>query len=159
MRVLTSQLAGGRRNADRVLVTEIAVLVLDGASAFEPVPVDPGEYAETLAQAVARRLVLDPHVEISDAVAAGISTTARVFDLHPGQSPSSTIAILRGRDRVADLFVLGDSPTYFGTSTTSDVLRDDRLSTIAKPQRASSVDALRAGHGYSAAHRDSPTEL
>lgn len=152
MRVLTSQLAGGDSNADRVLVTDNAVLVLDGATAFEPVSVDPGDYAETLGQAVASRIEDDPALAISDAVAFGISIATRAFDLRPGQSPSSTIAVLRVHNEIADLYVLGDSPIYYGTAATTQVLRDHRIAEIATHQRATYVNSLRAGLGYTADH-------
>jgi hypothetical protein len=107
--------AGGRRNADRAFLTEHAVIVLDGATAFEPVNVDPGTYAETLGAHIADQLDRDPTTDLSVVVAAGIAYTVNQLHLAAGHSPSSTVAILRTRDAAADLYVLGDSPIHYGT--------------------------------------------
>ncbi len=55
MKVHTAQLAGGPVNADRVFCTHNAVIVLDGATAFEPVDVDPASYADTLGRMIAEQ--------------------------------------------------------------------------------------------------------
>jgi hypothetical protein len=92
-----AQLAGGSRNADRVFVTEHAVVVLDGASAFVPVEVDPATYAQTLGTHIAARLDQDLIAELSDVVAVSIRETAAELQLTPRRSPSSTVSILRTR--------------------------------------------------------------
>ncbi|MEQ3550914.1 hypothetical protein WIS52_10555 [Pseudonocardia nematodicida] len=150
MRAATAQLAGGERNADRVLVAEDAVVVLDGATAFEPVDLDPGEYAEAIGREIVRRL---PGATITDAVAGAIEDTADAYDLRAGQSPSSTVTVLRVREEEADLYVLGDSPIHYGTGGWVNLLRDGRLDHLAPAERAAYVDALRAGRGYTALHR------
>lgn len=156
MRAVTAQLAGGEHNADRVLVADDAVVVLDGATAFEPVDLDPGEYAESVGQEIVRRLGA---VSITEAVADAIATTARAYDLRAGRSPSSTVSVLRIRDGGADLYVLGDSPIYYGTPADVHVLRDGRLDGIAGAERSRYVDALRAGYGYTEDHRRTLVEL
>ena len=55
VKVHTAQLAGGR-GADRMFCTHHAVIVLDGATAFEPVDVDPATYADTLGRPVPTNL-------------------------------------------------------------------------------------------------------
>ncbi|OJG06651.1 hypothetical protein BG618_02409 [Pseudonocardia autotrophica] len=156
MRVATAQLAGGERNADRVFVTDDAVVVLDGATAFEPVDLDPGEYAEAIGSEMVRRL---PGATIADAVAGAIHTVASAYDLHAGRSPSSTVSILRVRESDADLYVLGDSPIHYGTWGDLHVLRDSRLDDLALAEQAAYADALRAGHGYTEQHRQTLVQL
>lgn len=153
LRVHVSQLPGGAHNADRVVLTPNAAIVLDGASAFVPVEVDPGTYAEVLGRQIAVELSRDPDITITDAVAAAIRDTVDKLTLHPEASPSSTVTVLRTRPDAADLYVLGDSPIHYGTPDTSHVLTDDRLGDIAAAEREYYVSRLRAGHGYDDDHR------
>lgn len=153
MKVHTAQLAGADRSADRLFVTDNAVLVLDGASAFEPTDVDPGTYAETLGTVIAEQLDADPHTVIADAVAVAITTAVDQLDLSAGRCPSSTVSVLRVRERVADLYVLGDSPIHYGNDTTSHDLTDERLKALPLAERHTFTARLRAGHGYGDDHR------
>lgn len=153
MKVHTAQLAGGTSNADRVFVTDHAVIVLDGATAFAPVDVDPGEYADTLGATIADLLDTDSHAWIREAVAAAIDNTAAKLHLHAEASPSSTVAILRTRREVADLYVLGDSPIFYGTDSNTHELADERLAALPLKEREQYAGALRAGAGYGEQHR------
>jgi hypothetical protein len=153
VKVQTAQLAGGPVNADRVFCTHHAVIVLDGATAFEPVDVDPATYADTLGRTTADQLDHRPDAALSDVVATAITATADRLDLRPGWSPSSTIAILRTREGVADLYVLGDSPIHYGTGHATTVFTDARLAAVAPDERAHCVTRLRAGHGFDDEHR------
>lgn len=154
MDVHTAQLAGGTHSADRVFMIDNAVIVLDGATALEPVDIDPATYADVLGQAIAENLTHDPCADLGDAVAAAIAHTAAQLHLATGQSPSSTVAILRIRDTAVDLYVLGDSPINYG-STDRGVHRlvDDRLSCVASIEQTRYTEHLRNGGGYSADHR------
>jgi hypothetical protein len=151
--VHVSQKAGDTTNADKVVVTPNAVIVLDGASAFEPVDVAPDIYAELLGQHIADELNRASDSSIPDAVAAAIRFTVDKLTLTPGASPSSTVTVLRVRPGAANLYVLGDSPIHYGTPDTSDVLVDDRLDAIARPERERYTGRLRAGYGYDEHHR------
>ena len=153
MKVHTAQLAGGPANADRVFCSRHAVIVLDGATAFEPVDVDPASYADTLGQMIVEQLDQQPGGALADVVATAITATADRLDLRPGWSPSSTVAILRTYDTVADLYVLGDSPIHYGTNNAASVFTDDRLAAVAPAERAHYVARLRAGHGFDNEHR------
>jgi len=153
VKVQTAQLAGGPVNADRMFCTHHAVIVLDGATAFEPVDVDPATYADTLGRLIADQLDHQPDAALADVVATAITATADRLDLRPGWSPSSTVAILRTYDTVADLYVLGDSPIHYGTNNAASVFTDDRLAAVAPAERAHYVARLRAGHGFSDEHR------
>jgi hypothetical protein len=151
---------GQRRSPKRrAFVTDHAAVVLDGASAFLPVDVDPGTYAATLGEVIADRLDDDRAAELPALVRAAISQAAHRLDLVPGRAPSSTVAVLRTRDGVADLYVLGDSPIHYGTATTEVSLTDERLSHVAVSERRRYLSRLRAGHGYDEQHRANLTAL
>jgi hypothetical protein len=154
VKVHTATLAGGSSNADRVFVTDHAVILLDGASAFAPVDVDPGDYAETLGAHIADELDSAPIADLSTVVAQAISATVRGLRLYPGRpAPSSTVAILRTRRRLADLYVLGDSPIHYGTEQTHHVLVDDRIADLHLPEREYYCARLAAGEGFTSRHR------
>lgn len=159
MKVHTATLAGGSSNADRVFVTDHAVILLDGASAFAPVDVDPGDYAATLGQAIADDLDRVPSRDLAAAVADAITHTATALRLGDGPSPSSTVTILRTRDGAADLYVLGDSPIHYGVGAVGETLTDDRLSVLPLPQREQYRKALAQGAGFTDQHRTTLTDL
>jgi hypothetical protein len=153
MKVHTATRAGGYANADRVFVTDHAVIVLDGATAFEPIEVEPGAYADTLGSFVAEQLDCRPNVDLAATAAAAINSTVEKLRLAPGRSPSSTLSILRLRDDVVDMYVLGDSPVYYGQAPAIQRLTDDRLAKIATEERERYIARLRAGNGYDDAHK------
>lgn len=153
----TATLAGGQSNADRVFVTDHSVIMLDGATAFEPVDVDPGIYAGTLGQAIAERV--DQAPDIATAVAEAISATTAVLRLDNTASPSSTVTILRARDDHADLYALGDSTIYYGTAKQSAQLTDARLADLPLNERRRYKAALAAGAGYNDEHRETLAAL
>ncbi|GAA2571895.1 hypothetical protein [Pseudonocardia hydrocarbonoxydans] len=157
MKVHTATLAGGASNADRVFVTDHSVIVLDGATAFAPVDVDPGTYAGTLGHAIAERVDQTP--DIATAVAEAIRATTLALHLDNTASPSSTVAVLRARTGHADLYVLGDSPIYYGTAQQSGCLTDSRLAALPLAERGHYKAALTAGAGYNEQHRDTLTAL
>ena len=152
MKAHVAQLAGGRDNADRAFLTDHAAILLDGATAFLPVDVDPGTYADTLGESIANQLDDDPTTDLAAVVRAAIAHATDRLDLTPGRSPSSTVAILRTRENEADLYVLGDSPIHYGTDTHTASLTDDRLSHVAPSERRHYETRLRAGHGYDEHH-------
>jgi hypothetical protein len=157
--VHTATLAGGDSNADRVFVIDHAVIVLDGATAFEPVDIDPGTYADNLGSALVDQLDDDPNADLSQVVAAAITRTAEQLQLTPGRSPSSTVSVLHVRDEAVNMYVLGDSPIYYGQPGSIRRLTDDRLAKVAKPEREHYAARLRAGHGYDDDHRAATVAL
>lgn len=159
VRAHVATLAGGDTNADRAFVTDHAAIVLDGATALEPVDVDPATYADTLGAAIADRLDDRPTAQLGAVVSASIAHVAAKLRLTTGHSPSSTVAILRARGRAADLYVLGDSPIHYGTGHDTASLTDDRLTRVAPGERRQYRDRLRGGHGYDDQHRAALIQL
>jgi hypothetical protein len=143
--------------ADLAILAPFGVVLLDGASAFEPVDVSPVTYVQSLGTHITT--ALQQHdVPIADAVATAIDATTAELHLTPHASPSSTVAVLRVRRDVVDLYVLGDSPIAYGTTrrgggSRTHQLSDDRLARVAVPVRDRYRDRLIAGSGYDDEHR------
>jgi hypothetical protein len=154
MRIATAQLPVPPRGADRVAVTENAVVVLDGASAIEPVSMPPGEYADHLGAAVVAVLAADPGAALTDVLAEAIGAVARKLALAGNACPSSTVAMARVAGRRVDLLVLGDSFIFYDASLGNGVLTDDRLAALGLPERRRYRERLAAGSGYDDTHRE-----
>ena len=100
MRARTAQLPCPPEGADRVIVTRDAVIVLDGASAFAPLPISPAAYADHLGTAIAAGLDASPGAPLAAILASAIRRTAETLGLRDDSGPSSTVAIARdGRIR------------------------------------------------------------
>lgn len=153
MKVITAQLPDPRRSKDRVFITANAVIVLDGATAFTSIELDAGIYADALGRHIVTELHSDDCANLTEVVSNAIEVVAHRFELQRGHSPSSTVTILRIRDHHADLFVLGDSPLYYGTAHHSTVLIDTRLTDLDLPESRRYRDRLRDGSGYDDQHR------
>src|SRR5437660_89865 len=95
MRIATAQLPRPPGGADRVAVTGNAVVVLDGASAIEPVSVPPGVYAGHLGAAIAAALSADPGAPLTGVLAEAIKAAAGKLGLAGHACPSSTVAMAR----------------------------------------------------------------
>src|SRR4051794_4144310 len=113
MRVATAQWPGPAKSQDRVIHSGNFVVMLDGASAFAPVDVPTGHYVDKLAAEIS--LNLDhPEAAVHDAVSDAIRRTVQELQLNAGDSPSSTVSVLRVRSDTVDLYCLGDSAIYYG---------------------------------------------
>ncbi len=155
MRVATAQLPDLNNSDDRTFTTDNAVIMLDGASAFVPVPVAAATYADTLGREVRQRLTDDPAAELADALADAITDTANQLDLTPGESPSATVAIARVHAGHVDLLVLGDTQV----ALPSEIISDDRLSALGLTASQTYRDRLASGTGYDDEHRALLREL
>ncbi|WP_344858022.1 protein phosphatase 2C domain-containing protein [Amycolatopsis ultiminotia] len=135
-------------------------LVLDGASAFEPVDVSTSTYVNHLANEISANLKEGPEVALAESVAAAIEETARELDLKAGNAPSSTVSLLRERDDSVDIFCLGDSAIYYGADDGEPIeLIDLRLANLGITQHRAYRERIAAGHGYDARHRELLSEL
>lgn len=152
MRTASAQIPKGG-GEDRVHTTAEAVILLDGASAFRPATVTPGAYVDALGAHILARVssVDDLRVILGDAIAA----TARELELTPGNSPSSTVAIIRMTMDEVECLVLGDSLIVLPGQS----VIDNRLDQVSRPQRERYLARLKAGHGYDQEHRDMLRQL
>ena len=158
MRITAAQLPEPPHGADRVIVTRNAVAVLDGASAFGPARVPPGEYASRLGDATAAALSENPQAPLTSVLAAAITATAAELGLEDGDDcPSSTVAMARLGGDSLDLLALGDSYVFYGTGpggTGSGTLTDGRLAGLRLPQQQQYRERLAAGGSYDHDHRE-----
>jgi len=155
VRTAAAQLPEPPHGADRVIVTRNAVAVLDGASAFEPASVPPGEYASRLGAAIAATLTDAPDAPLASALAEAIAATAAELGLADGDGcPSSTVVMARLTGDTLDLLALGDSYVFYGTGPGFGTLTDDRLAGLHLPQQRQYRERLAAGGGYDDAHRE-----
>ncbi|OXM54069.1 hypothetical protein CFP71_19890 [Amycolatopsis thailandensis] len=155
MRTVTAQTPRSSESQDRVAANENMALVLDGASAFEPVDVSTGLYVDHLAAAIKAHLEQEQDVDLRTVVAGAIRDTASRLGLHPGNSPSSTVSLLRARERHIDLLCLGDSAIYYGADSDEvSMLTDTRLSKLGIPEHQAYRERVAAGYGYDSRHRE-----
>src|SRR5699024_485705 len=98
MHVATAQLPEIEDSDDKIYITPNAVIMLDGASAFVPVPVPASTFAAQLGQRLRDTLTAQPDAALPAALGEAISDTAHTLQLQPGESPSSTVTIARQTD-------------------------------------------------------------
>jgi len=154
VRVDVAQLPEPPEGQDRVHTAPNAVIVLDGATAFAPNAVDAGTYADDLGGRIVAHLADRPSAELAGVLATAIADTRDHLGLSPGDSPSSTVSIVRITQAHIDVLVLGDSPVIVGhIDQQPEVIVDDRLSRLANPHRAEYRRRLADGHGYDEPHR------
>jgi hypothetical protein len=140
---------------DKIFVTDDAVIMLDGASAFAPVPVSVSAYAGHLGGKIRDQLTERPGIDLTEALRAGISSTADELALTPGESPSSTVTIARWLGDHLDLLVLGDNLAVLPEA----VITDDRLDVLDLEPRREYQQRLIAGAGYDKKHFATLREL
>jgi hypothetical protein len=136
---------------DRWTATERSVIVLDGASAFDPAAAPADDYVTALLAAIADRI--DGPEPIPAVLAAAIDQAAQ-DTATTAAGPSSTVAILRESAESVEAAVLGDSTIVIGlVDGHTERLTDDRMSHVAAPDREHYRDRLRTGAGYDEHHR------
>nr|WP_019808792.1 hypothetical protein [Saccharomonospora halophila] len=150
----TAQLPPIEDSADKVFTTTEAVVVLDGASAFVPVPVPAATYADHLGRNILAGLG-DSDAHLRAVLAEAIDRTAGELNLSPGSSPSSTVLILRRRADEVDVLALGDSVVILPDET----MTDDRIDSLDLTPRSNYQERLRAGAGYDDTHAQLLREL
>lgn len=155
MRVASAQLPPIQDSDDKIFTTRHAVIMLDGASAFVPVPVPANTYADRLGKHLRDSLQAWPDADLRATLAGAIHTTARQLNLTPGQSPSSTVTIARELDGHLDLLVLGDNLVVLPDET----ITDERMDQLDLAPRRKYQERLAAGAGYDDEHRAILREL
>lgn len=152
METIAAQLAA-QSAEDRVLTTNAGIIVLDGATSHDPSTPPAERYVDTLGRELEHRLDTDSH--LSDILAESIRCTASALDLRPGQSPSSTVVLVRICNDILEVLVLGDSAIVVGfTDGSHTVMTDDRLTRLGLPESETYKRRLAAGSGFDQHHRD-----
>ncbi|MEV6095215.1 PP2C family serine/threonine-protein phosphatase [Nocardia sp. NPDC051981] len=151
MKVTTAQLPA-LADEDRVLVTDHSVIVLDGATAHDPAMPAAREYVDTLGAELRSRI--DRPGDLRGILAGAIAATADHLQLRSGVAPSSTVALLRICDNIAEILTLGDSPVIVGrTDNGFDIVTDTRLDDLNLPESTQYRNRLASGTGYDETHR------
>ncbi|MFF5986055.1 hypothetical protein [Prauserella flavalba] len=119
-----------RPTEDHVVTTANAVVLLDGATEFRAELPSGGWYASRLAEHLHAGLTSDPFADLGDLLAAAIAGVASEHGLRAGNSPSSTVAMLRWTTERVDALVLADSPIVAFGRTGTTVLADQRLTRL-----------------------------
>ncbi|WP_055480407.1 hypothetical protein [Sphaerimonospora mesophila] len=142
----------GRDNEDFIGATADAVVLLDGATAPAEITSSCSHtvrwYSHTLGSTLLAELA-QTIAPLAELLAKGIKHVTSLHDftcnLSRGDSPSSTVAMLRRIGDRLDWLVLSDSVLILDTGTAEPmVICDDRLDHIAAPTRAR-LRALPAG--------------
>ncbi len=140
---------------DRLFVTSRGVIVLDGATSHGPDELAAGDYVDHLGQALVDRM--DGERTLPDVLAAALRRTIDELGLieNSPYSPSSTVAMTQvNKANDIDLLVLGDSTIVAGnTMGTIEALCDERLDSLALPQRERYRARLQEGSGFDDNHR------
>ncbi|MFF4592672.1 hypothetical protein [Amycolatopsis sp. NPDC001319] len=150
MRAVVAQLPASEDSDDKVFVTPNAVVLLDGASAFRPVPIPPATYASQLGANLRDQLLAEPSGDLRTMLGRAIKETAAGLELTPGRSPSSTVTIAREAGGWVDVLALGDSVAVLP----DEVITDDRMDALGLEPRRTYRERLAAGGGYDDRHRE-----
>ncbi|MEU6561810.1 hypothetical protein [Nocardia nova] len=138
---------------DRVIAADDYVVVLDGATSFDPDMPEAGTYADVLGSELSERLSSSAG-NLRAILAEAIRGTAGKLSLVPGYAPSSTVAIARHHRGVIDTLLLGDSYIVVGSSSDSyTVVTDSRLAQLNLDESREYRLRLSAGSGYDNRHR------
>ncbi|GAA1347344.1 protein phosphatase 2C domain-containing protein [Saccharothrix algeriensis] len=116
-----------RPTEDRIVVLPNAVVVLDGATSPTPRERDGGWHSRALAAEFLAGGSRGLRGDLADELAGAIDRLATGHGLAPGDSPSSTVAIVRWTGDSVDALVLADSPVVVFGDPAVEVVSDDRL--------------------------------
>lgn len=116
-----------RPSEDVVIVLPDAVILLDGATSSRTDLPSGGDYARELGAQLAARLSAAPELDLAKLVAGSIRSVVRHNGFTPGDSPSSTVSIVRWNDTTVEALVLADSPVAAFLTDAVEVVADDRL--------------------------------
>lgn len=136
VRTATRPGSASRPNEDKVFTTDSAVVLLDGATGSTE-PRSGGWYAEQLGGVLSGALTRGGGLDLRVILADSIRQVVDRFDLQPGKSPSSTVVMLRVRDDMLDVLVLGDSVLVLQAHDGGhSVTVDHRIATVATAERS-----------------------
>ncbi|WP_436492666.1 hypothetical protein [Actinokineospora sp. HUAS TT18] len=145
-----------RPSEDVVVVLPSAVIVLDGASTLRTDLPSGGDYARELGAQLAGRLTAAPELDLAQQLAGAIRSVARHNGFTPGESPSSTVSIVRWDSDTVEALVLCDSPVAVFTGDAVEVVADDRLRSLPLGKyRGRLARGLGYGPGHVEALRES----
>lgn len=155
MRTECAQRPGVSDSDDRIFLADQALVMLDGASSFAPVPVPASRYAEYLGRELVSELASGDSRSLQEVLASAIGATAAALELDPGQSPSSTVSIARWSEREVEFLVLGDNLIVLPDQQ----IMDSRIERIAQEWRSEYRSRLKKGSGFDRKHAEVLREM
>lgn len=142
-------------NEDLFVAFDNVVAVLDGASVPDSLPrccdKDAAWYVTHLSAGLVAELAGHPAKMLGDGLAGAIARTTqehRTDCSGGGVGPSAALALVRWTSESVDYLVLGDCTIVARTLDHVDVVKDDRLSTVAPEIRTRIRQRLSNGGGY-----------
>jgi serine/threonine protein phosphatase PrpC len=143
---------------DRWIATSRGVIVLDGASAFDPAAPAADHYVDALLATLAE--TFDSPTDLPTILSVAIARVRWQLNAEPGGGPSSTVLLLREVGEWLELLVLGDSTAVVGRrGGLTERWTDQRIADVAVDLRDQYRHELRAGRGYGSAHRERLREI
>ncbi|MEV0061260.1 hypothetical protein [Nocardia sp. NPDC050718] len=143
---------------DRLIVTDDAVIVLDGATVHDPTMPSAGEYVDRLGSELAKSIAQG--TELVDVLEGSLARTVEALGIQPGLAPSSTVALVRFGSETVEGLILGDSSVIVGLRDGTVIGHtDDRLSRLRLPEADLYRRFLSEGQGFSGRHRKVLQEL
>lgn len=134
------------------MVTDNAIIVLDGATAHDPSMPTAGTYVDRLAAEIAD--VIDRQDPLPDVLRSAIHRTSTALKISAGMAPSSTAVLVRVKSERVEALVLGDSSVIVGHRAGGiTVHTDERLSQLPLAHAGAYRERLSAGHGYDGQHQ------
>ncbi len=145
--------AAAGHGQDRVLIGENIVIVLDGASGSDGT-ISVAAYVDALGVQLLGALERRPAAPLRTTLRTALLGVTQALDLQPGNSPSSTVSIIRSLPGHVDVLVLGDTPAYVATRSAGvERIFDDRLDRLPVKHRPAALARLQAGGGYDDEHQ------
>lgn len=141
---------GAQHSEDVVITVDGAVALLDGATSLRPTARNGGWYARTLAAALGDGLTSD--TDLAELLANAITRVSAEHGLEPGNSPSSTVSMLRWDAESVEALVLADSPVVVFTDSGEHPVLDERLANLRSEGRGGYRERLRSGGGFDTEH-------
>lgn len=134
---------------DKIFTTPDAVVMLDGASAFVPVPVPASIYADHLGRHLRDTLTAQPEADLRGALADAISDTRRRLTCTKASLPRAPSRLPPASATGSTLLVLGDNLVILP----DEVRTDERMDALDLAPRRKYRERLSAGSGYDDEHR------
>jgi hypothetical protein len=143
---------------DRWAASGRGIIVLDGASAFDPCAASADRYVDALLATLVQ--TLDSAADLTFVLRDAIAHVTYQLQLDPGGGPSSTVLLLRDAGERVEIAVLGDSTALIGfRDGHTERMTDDRMQHVAEETRARYRRRLSEGAGFDAQHRELLREI
>jgi serine/threonine protein phosphatase PrpC len=108
------------------------------------------KYVARLSSAIALEAGLNPYRPLKDILCDAIQGLSRYSNDYNSYQPHSTIVIIKINNSQLEYLVLGDSYLVISSQGTEEIIRDERLKTVAAEERNALYEIISSGVGYNA---------